>query len=514
MQLSHAASVLILMMNDLIGKEIVGRYRIDSLVRETEIGDFYRGTNLVAGGPVTIKILAPAMAIDQRYVDRFLAEANASADVSHPNILNILDIGTDTHILPFAIFEPLEGKTLRELIRSEGQLAQPRAIAIAKQVASALSAAHTNNMVHGGLNPDKIFVQTNGRVDIVKVFDFGVRAHAANSLDAVAYLAPEQTRDIPSTDARSDIYAVGTIVYEMAAGETPFFGTTPSEVIRKQLNDLPPPLAAFRQDLHPQVEPIILSAIVADPERRYQLMSDVEEDLGRLASETGAVLTPVPAIPPIDAAAKRNIWQTAFIVLAGVALLSAALIYATSTKQTNPTVSTVPDADSSPVQPINPATGAQEEAMLKLGDIGDVSLLPNSNTQLPAGTLPGGDGYNAWANGGVPPAGAPLSSGPLAGAQNLNQPPAISVPPGGQTVTINPNGGSVFMPNDGGVILVPIPANAVPPKPTPTPKTATNTSTKPPVDPKATPTPKTPVTKAENPKTNGKPGQKPPGEPE
>ncbi len=503
------------MMNDLIGKEIVGRYRIDSLIRETEIGDFYRGTNLMTGLPVTVKILAPAMAIDQRYVDRFLLEANAAADVSHPNILNILDVGTDTHILPFAVFEALEGESLGALLRREGRLTQPRAIAIAKQIASALSAAHGRNLIHGGLNPDKIFVQTNDSADIVKLFDFGVRPHAIHSLDAVAFLAPEQTREIPRADARSDIYALGTIAYEMAAGEIPFFGTTPAEIIRKQLNDLPPPLTAFRQDLHPQFEPIILSAIVADNERRYQLMTDVEEDLGRLASETGAVISPVVAIPEIVGGRKRNIWQTAFIALAGVALLSAALIYATSTKQTNPTVSTALDANSSPVQPINPATGAQEEAMLKLGDVGDVSLIPNSNMQLPPGTTPGGDGYNAWSNGGVPPAGAPLTSGPLAGAQNPNQPPAVSVQPGGQSVTINPNGGSVFMPNEGGVILVPIPANAVPPKPTPTPKTtAINTMAKPP-DAKPTPVAtKTTGAKPDTTKPAVKPGQKPPSEPE
>lgn len=501
------------MINDLIGKEIVGRYRIDSLLRETEIGDFYRGTDLVAGEPVTIKILAPAMAIDQRYVDRFLAEANAAADVSHANILNILDVGTDTHILPFAVFEALEGETLRELLRREGQLAQPRAISLAKQIASALSAAHARSFIHGGLNPDKVFVHNNGAADIVKVFDFGIRAHAVNSLDAVAYLAPEQTEDLPSTDARADIYAIGTIIYEMVAGEPPFTGATPSEIIRKQLYDPPPPLAAFRHDLHPQFEPIILSAIVAAPERRYQLMSDVEEDLGRLASETGAVLSPVAVTPATAGESKKNIWQTAFIVLAGIALLSVALIYATSTKQTNPTVNMEADANSSPVQPINPATGAQEEAMLKMGDIGDVSMVPNSNIQLPPETVPGGDGYNAWANGGVPPAGAPLTSGPLAGSQNPAQPPAISVQPGGQTVTINPNGGSVFMPNDGGVILVPIPANAVPAsKPSPTPKSPANTTSKPAANQATTTTTKSPG--PDTTKPNVKPAPKNPSEPE
>ncbi len=501
------------MTNDLIGKEIAGRYRVDSLVRETELGDFYHGTNLVTGLPVLIKLLAPAMAIDQRYVDRFLAEANEAASLAHPNILSILDIGTDTHVLPFAVFEAPEGVTLRELIAEDGKLPQDTVIGVARQIASALSAAHSKRLIHGGLTPDKVFVHRDGASAGVKVFDFGVRTHAGNSLAAAAYLAPEQTAVVPVSDARADIYALGTIAYEMAAGETPFAECkTPAEIRQRQQHDPPPPLTAFRQDLHAQFEPIVLSAIVADPERRYQTMSDVEEDLARLATETGMDAAATADVP-LAMAAKRNVWQTAFIVLAGVTIVSAALIYATSTKQTNPTVSLVPDSNSSPVQPINPATGAQEEAMLKLGEVGDAALVPNSNVSMPPGTMPGGDGYNAWANGGVPPAGAPLTTGPLAGSQVPNQPPAISVPPGGQTVTINPNGGSVFMPNDGGVILVPIPANTAPqPKASPTPKTAANTAVKPP-ETKSTPV-KTPAAKPDVAKPNKGPGKDKPGDQE
>lgn len=482
------------MINDLVGKEIAGRYRVGSLLRETELGDFYHGSNLVTGTPVLVKLLAPAMAIDQRYVDRFLEEMNGAASVSHQNILSILDVGTDTHVLPFAIFEAPEGISLREMIAAEGQLQQEAVIGIAGQIAAALASAHSANLIHGGLNPDKVFVKRQDTGLIVKVFDFGIRPHAGNSLATASYLAPEQTGVMPVSDARSDIYALGTIAYELAAGETPFADCkTPAEIRRRQQNDPPPPLTAFRNDLHAQFEPIVLSTIVADPDRRYQLMSDVEEDLKHLGSETGVVFTPMMEIPS-EPPAKRNVWQTAFIVLLGIALLSAALIYATSTRQTNPTASLAPDANSSPVQPINPATGAQEEAMLKLGDVGDASLVPNANLELPPGTLPGGDGYNPWANGGIPPAGAPLTSGPLAGSQVPNQPPALSVPPGGQTVTINPNGGSVFMPNEGGVILVPIPANAVPQtKPSPTPKMPANTAVKTPETKPATA--KTPAAK-------------------
>ncbi len=475
------------MINDLIGKDINGKYRIDSLIRETELGDFYRGTNVATGVPVTVKILAPAMAIDQRYVDRFLADARAAAAVSHANILNSIDIGTDTHGLPFAVFEVAEGETLRDALNRDGQMAVPRAVGIAKQIAIALSAAHAKNLIHGGLNPQKIYVNSDEGRDVVKVFDFGTRGHARNSMASVPYLAPEQTGNAPVSDARTDVYSLGILLYAMVAGEPPFNGATPVDVIRKQADEPPPPLSAFRHDLHPQLEPIILGAIASDPERRYQTMRDFEEDLDRLANETGANV-PLPVAVAAAAGSKRSIWQTAFIVVAGVVILAGTLIYATSTRQTNPTASTQPaDAGSLPVQPINPATGLQEEALAKLGDIGDASLVPNSNMELPPGTLPGGDGYNAWSNGGVPPAGAPLPGAPLAGSQQPAFLPPAYIPPGGQTVTIDPNGGSQFMPNEGGVILVPIPSSTEPTvKPTPK-TTAANTGPKPLATPIPTP---------------------------
>lgn len=483
------------MMNDLVGKKIAAKYNIDSLIRETEIGDFYRGTNVSTGVPVTVKILAPAMAIDVRYVDRFLADAKAASRISHRNILNSIDVGTDAQGLPFAVYEAIEGETLEEALRIYGPMTEPRAIGLANQIASALTAAHFGDLVHGGLNPGKVIINTIDGIDAVKIYDFGVRSHARNSMSAVPFLAPEQCVDIKSTDSRSDVYSLGIMLYEMIAGEPPFTGATPAAIIKKRRDEPPAPLSAFRQDLHPQIEPIILSAIAHDPALRYQSAADFEEDLGRLASETGAE---IPAVNAVVAAAatstsgpKRNVWQTAFVVLAGILVLAVGLIYATYTRQTNPTTSTQADPNSSPVQPINPATGAQEEAMLRMGDLGDASLVPNSGTDVPPGTLPGGDGYNAWGNGGVPPAGAPLTSGQVTNAVPGNAPTVpVYVPPPGQTVTVDPNGGSIFMPNEGGVILVPIPASDPTPKPSPTPKSnAANTAVKPTTNPKTTGTP-------------------------
>ncbi len=176
-------------MNDLIGKNINGKYRIDALIRETELGDFYRGTNVATGVPVTVKILAPAMAIDVRYVDRFLLEARAAAGVSHRNILNTIEVGTDEKGLPFAIYQGLEGDTLDNVIKTDGKLAESRAVGLAKQIASALTAAHEAKLVHGGLSPNKVIVNTVDGIDEVKIYDFGFRPHARNSMTAVKYLA-------------------------------------------------------------------------------------------------------------------------------------------------------------------------------------------------------------------------------------------------------------------------------------------------------------------------------------
>ena len=498
------------MISDFIGKIIAGKFRIDSLVRETEVGDFYRGTNLTTGVPATIKILAPAMAIDQRYIDRFMRDEKAAAAVSHPNILNNLEIGLDEHGTPHSVYEGMDGGLLSALIREKGQLPVTDAITIAKQVASALSAAHAAGLVHSGLNPDKVFIDSDLSI-FAKVFDFGSRTHARNSMSAVGYLSPEQCVTPPSFDQRSDIYSLGVMLYEMLAGERPYIGSTPAETIAKQSAEPPAPLAAFRQDLHPQIEPVILSSMSRNPELRYQSMADLEEDLARIGSEIGADIpnvTASPTAPPV-AVIGRNKWQTAALAITGVAILAAALIYVTSVRQTNPTASLAPDANSLPVQPINPATGAQEDALTKLGDFGDASLVPNGSMELP-GTIPGGDGFNAWGNSGMPPAGAPLSGSVVPGPPVGGPQPPQYIPPGGQTVTVDPNGGSVFMPNEGGVILVPVPKSDEP-APTPTPKApAANTAVKPTQpEPKASPAVTPPGLKPETQAPAQKPASKP-----
>lgn len=470
------------MIDEFEGKIIAEKYRIESILRDSDLGVIYRGWHVMMDKPLTVKILSPALGMDKRFVDRFLAEAKTTSQAAHANILNVTDFGTDARGTSYTVYEAAEGQNLKNLIEKDGMMPVADALNIAKLAASGLATAHSKSLLHSSLSPEKILVSNEDVNETVKVFDFGVQPVGWNSNADIEYLSPEQYADTAKGDGRSDIYSLGIILYEMLAGVVPFIGKTTAELKLKQDSEPPPPLSAFRSDLPPDLEPMILSAIASDPEKRYQSMRAFAEDLELLSGG-------VPVTQKAAAAPKRNIWQTAFVVLVGISLLAAALIYATSVKKTDPTTQLQADAGSLPVQPIGPATGAQEESLAKLPAMTDAEIMAaqSSNTAVPMDSLPGGDGYNAWGNGGAPPLGAP---------------PAQYIPPGGQYYTIDPNNpNSQFMPPDGGVILVPVPANTSPAiKPSPTPKTQpANTTAQPPLA--TTPKPMATPPKADKPAT-------------
>ncbi|MFT3744282.1 MAG: protein kinase [Pyrinomonadaceae bacterium] len=434
------------MINEMNGKLVADKYRIDSLIRESESGDLYVGHHEVLDKPVTVRILSSAFAVDPRWVKRFVAEARAASALSHQNILNITDFGTDAKNVTYAVFEPTEGKTLRELTSGDQPIDEKLALDLTRQIAAALALAHSKKIVHAALEPKKIFVNEG---DSVKVYGFGADPmNVARDADP-RYLAPEQCNAFPAADERSDVYSLGVMLYEMLGGTVPYTGNTAAEILAKQNSEPPPPLSAFRRDLHPEIEPIVLSAMALDPERRYPNMAAFAEDLETLASRLGVPGADAkPAAAAAAAGSKRNIWQTAIFVFAGVAIFAAALIYATSVRKTDPTQTLQADAGSLPVQPIGPATGAQEESLAKLPAMTDAEIMATQNQMM--SDLPGGDGYNAWANNGVPPAGAPLAGSTTGQPLGLQTgPPVGYAPPTGQSVSIDPSGGSQFMPNDG-----------------------------------------------------------------
>ncbi len=416
------------MIEDVLGKLVADKYRIESLIRESESGDLFAGRHEVLEKRVTVKVLSRALAIDARWVKLFVDEARAASSISHPNVLNITDFGTDARGTSYSVFEPVDGTTLAGITSNEEALEPKRALEIARQIAASVSAAHEKQQIHGRLEPNNIFLNEG---DNVKVYGFGSDPMKVARDADPRYLAPEQCGAFPAADERSDVYSLGVLLYKMLSGVVPYDAATPAEILEKQNTEPPAPLSAFQPDLHPEIEPIILTAIAADPERRYQTMEAFAEDLDTLAGRLGVPVKTAAAAA--GGAPKRNIWQTAFIVLAGIGVLAAAFIYATSVRKSDPTANLQSDAASLPVQPIGPASGSYEDSLARQRPLtpDELSMAAAANTAVPLDMVPGGDGYNAWANGGSPPIGAPPPS---------NQSPAIPplgyVPPPGQTVTI------------------------------------------------------------------------------
>lgn len=498
------------MSDQFIGQTLADKYRIEEVLREGEFGKIYRGRHLLMEKPVTVKILSPALTVDEEIVRQFSREAKTVSSITHPNILNVNDFGTDKSGAVYIIMEGADGETLENALNAERNFTVERSVRIARQIAAALSAAHSHGIVHKNLNPENVLLsQTKDGREIVKVLDFGSFDSSENhsieddsEIKNLEYRAPEQDSQVSDADGRSDIYALGVVFYKMLAGEVPFMAETPTELMLKKSEELPAPLSAFRNDLPETLEPVILKALAKNPDSRQPSAAEFIEELNR-ATDFSNELETVIVAPQAQAADNNNLWKTAFIVLAGISLLSVALIYATYTKQTDPTTALQLDANGQPVQPINPATGLPEMGAANMLPYGDANTFGNSNAD--AGQLTYPDGVNPWGDG------------------TFSQPPAdgsipYPVQPGGEVITIPGQGGSQFMPQfdgNGGVILIPVPANTNTntATPTKTPKTPANVQPSPtPVSPaQATPTPEVKQTPAAKPQT--KPPEQPKDKP-
>ncbi len=263
-------------MSELIGEIIDGRYQLTRVVGSGGMATIYAAIDLRLDRQVAVKIMHSHLAQDEQFVSRFIREAKAAASLSHPNIVAVLDQGWNQGGSPcvFIVMELIEGATLRDYLIEQGSLSPERALSIMTPVASALAAAHKLGIVHRDIKPENILVSKEGRI---KIADFGLArgallgntmtAESSVILGSVSYLSPEQVQR-GVADARSDIYSLGIVLFEILTGQKPYQGEDPVQVAIKHVNERVPAPSTLKPGLSVEIDQLVLSATDIDPDKR------------------------------------------------------------------------------------------------------------------------------------------------------------------------------------------------------------------------------------------------------
>ena len=275
------------------GTFLQNRYEIIGRIGSGGMSDVYKAQDSKLNRPVAIKVLKEEFGKDHAFVTKFKMEAQAAAGLTHPNVVNVYDV-VDEGQLHYIVMELVEGITLKNFISQKGRLGLKETVGIAIQVAQGISAAHDQNIVHRDIKPQNVIIASDGTA---KVADFGIaKATSSDTLNASAmgsvhYISPEQARG-EASDERSDIYSLGITMFEMITGKVPFTGDTSVTVALAQIESEMPLASTYNAAVTPEFDNIILKCCQKKPERRYQNMGELIQDLRK-------VLTiPVTAINP------------------------------------------------------------------------------------------------------------------------------------------------------------------------------------------------------------------------
>jgi len=423
--------------DSLLGKTLAGKYRIEDRLSEGGMGTVYRGTHVLMDKTVAVKVLRPSLAADEKIVARFSREARAASRISHPHALSVTDFGEAEDGVVFLVMEYLDGKTLKEIIREEGPMAVPRAVEILRQIGGALEAAHTQGVVHRDLKSDNIMLLSSSGTDYAKVLDFGIAKikeadgaydPALTAPDLVIgtpqYMSPEQCSQSPDIDARSDIYSLGVILYELLVGHVPFTGESPTAIMLKHLQEPAPSVLDERSDAPPAVARVVARALEKRPEDRYQTVAELVEDftiaagmepasVSSSASHPRVVpaesnsaefdgsdeetlvrkrLTTPMAPPPLPSspaagpgqASSFNPWKILVPSMIGLLVIFGVIYALTSNSQSpagdQPGSTLAADPNSQPVEAASPATG-QSEAGIPAGGVTNPAANPNASAE-------------------------------------------------------------------------------------------------------------------------------------
>lgn len=258
------------------------RYEIMSRIGSGGMADVYKAQDRKLNRLVAVKVMKAEFREDTSFVSKFTKEAQAAAKLSHPNVVNVYDVGEDRGLY-FIVMELIEGITLKNYIAKKGKLSVKEATSIAIQASLGLEAAHNRGIIHRDVKPQNIIISTDGKV---KLSDFGIAKSmnsntiTANVMGSVHYSSPEQVRGGYS-DARGDIYSLGITMYEMVTGRVPFDGDTTVSIAIKHLQEEIVPPSIYTPDLPYSLEQIILKCTQKNPDRRYQNVGSMIDDLKR-----------------------------------------------------------------------------------------------------------------------------------------------------------------------------------------------------------------------------------------
>ena len=322
------------------------RYEVEGRIGAGGMAEVWRGHDRVLNRTVAIKTLLPQFARDASFVDRFRREAQAAARLNHPGIVSVYDSGTDGDT-PYIVMEFIEGRTLADYLGSGKTIPPMEAAKIAQDIAEALAVAHAQGVIHRDIKPANVMVTRDGKV---LVMDFGIARlitgpetapQTSAVLGTASYLSPEQAQGQP-VDARTDIYALGVVLYEMLTGRPPFTGDSPMAIAYKQVNATPPAPSSANPDVPPALDAVVMRALSKNPANRYQTGKEFADDLERARTGGQVLATPLlPAsgeatqvisrpqptsvLPPVqdEPGGSRKAWVGALLAILVMALLAA-----------------------------------------------------------------------------------------------------------------------------------------------------------------------------------------------
>jgi serine/threonine protein kinase/Tfp pilus assembly protein PilF len=383
--------------------QLIGHYRIESLIGVGGMGEVYLARDETLGRKVALKLLPDNLTTDEAQLSRFKNEARSASALNHPNILTVYEIGAEGD-RQFIATEFIEGITLRTSI-ARGRMNPHAALEIALQVASALAAAHAAGVVHRDIKPENIMLRPDG---YAKVLDFGIakltEQRAASDdhttettatlqtrpglvLGTTRYMSPEQARG-QKVDARTDIWSLGVVLYEMVGGNPPFGGETPSDCIAAILTTEPPPLSGVLPDVPLKLESILQKALRKNSDERYQTTKEMLADLRILKSEleTDSSLPQTKAAESIVSKIKRH--KRGVLLTLAAALLAAAAVAcffsfgAPASSPNEKSIAVLPFENlSEDKSNAYFADGIQDEILTRLSKIADLKVISRTSTQ-------------------------------------------------------------------------------------------------------------------------------------